>query len=44
MTIEDVTVAELFDEDKERLSFPGQVREGGGVPPGIACAGLFTLL
>ena len=40
-TIEDVTVAQLFGEDKERfILFHAKAEEGGGVPPGIACADL----
>jgi LPXTG-motif cell wall-anchored protein len=38
-TIEDVTVAQLFSEDKERfILLHAKAEEGGGVPPGIACA------
>jgi hypothetical protein len=38
-TIEDVTVAQLFAQDKERfILFHAKAEEGGGVPPGIACA------
>src|ERR687896_344939 len=43
-TIEDVTVAQLFGEDKERfILFHAEAEEGGGVPPGIACADLAPL-
>ena len=43
-TIEDVTVAQLFAEDKERfILFHAKAKEGGGVPPGIACADLAPL-
>ena len=43
-TIEDVTVDELFGEDKERyILFHAKAEEGGGVPPGIACADLAPL-
>jgi len=38
-TIEDVSVAELFGEDKERfILLHAKTKEGQGVPPGIACA------
>jgi Cu/Zn superoxide dismutase len=40
-TIEDVTVAELFGEDKERfILLHAETKKGEGVPPGIACADL----
>ena len=40
-TIEDVTVAELFGEDKERfILLHAKTEKGEGVPPGIACADL----
>jgi Cu/Zn superoxide dismutase len=40
-TIEDVSVAELFGEDKERfVLLHAEAKEGEGVPPGIACADL----
>jgi Cu/Zn superoxide dismutase len=40
-TIEDVSVAELFGEDKERfILLHAEAKEGEGVPPGIACADL----
>ena len=43
-TLEDVSVAELFGEDKERfILFHAQTIEGEGVPPGIACADLAPL-
>jgi Cu/Zn superoxide dismutase len=43
-TLEDVTMAQLFGEDKERfILFHAKAEEGGGVPPGIACAGLAPL-
>jgi Cu/Zn superoxide dismutase len=43
-TIEDVTVAQLFGKDKERfILFHAEAEEGGGVPPGIACADLAPL-
>ncbi len=43
-TIEDVTVAELFGEDKERfILFHAETKKGEGVPPGIACADLAPL-
>ena len=38
-TIKDATVAQLFAQDKERfILFHAKAEEGGGVPPGIACA------
>ena len=40
-TIEDVSVADLFGEDKERfILLHAQTKEGEGIPPGIACADL----
>src|ERR687895_1341293 len=40
-TIEDVSVAQLFGEDKERfILLHAETKEGEGVPPGIACADL----
>jgi len=40
-TIEDVSVADLFEEDKERfILLHAQTKKGEGVPPGIACADL----
>jgi Cu/Zn superoxide dismutase len=43
-TIEDVSVAELFGEDKERfILLHAEAKEGEGVPPGIACADLNPL-
>jgi hypothetical protein len=40
-TIEDVSVAQLFGEDKERfVLLHAEAKEGEGVPPGIACADL----
>ncbi len=43
-TIEDVTLAELFDKDKERfVLFHAKAIEGQGVPPGIACADLVQM-
>jgi hypothetical protein len=40
-TIEDVTVAQLFEPDKERfILLHAKTEEGQGVPPGIACADL----
>jgi LPXTG-motif cell wall-anchored protein len=43
-TIKDVTVAELFDLDKERfILLHAKAEEGRGVPPGIACADLAPL-
>ncbi len=38
-TIEDVTVGQLFGEDKERfILLHAKSEKGQGVPPGIACA------
>jgi Cu/Zn superoxide dismutase len=43
-TIEDVTLAELFDKDKERFVLVhAKAIEGQGVPPGIACADLVQM-
>ena len=43
-TIEDVTVGQLFGEDKERfVLFHAKSEKGEGVPPGIACADLAPL-
>ena len=43
-TIEDVTVGQLFGEDKERfILFHARTEKGEGVPPGIACADLRPL-
>src|SRR5918999_1403438 len=43
-TIKDVSVAQLFGEDKERFILLHAVtKEGEGVPPGIACADLAPL-
>src|ERR671912_218513 len=40
-TIEDVSAAQLFGEDKERfVLFHAEAKEGEGVPPGIACGDL----
>ena len=40
-TIEDVSAAQLFGEDKERfILLHAETKEGEGVPPGIACADL----
>ena len=40
-TIEDVTVSELFGEDKDRfILLHAKTKKGEGVPPGIACADL----
>src|ERR671921_2544734 len=40
-TIEDISVAQLFGEDKERfILLHAETIEGEGVPPGIACADL----
>ena len=40
-TIEDVTVGQLFGEDKERfILLHAKTEKGEGVPPGIACADL----
>ena len=43
-TIEDVTVGQLFGEDKERfILFHAKTEKGQGVPPGLACADLAPL-
>jgi Cu/Zn superoxide dismutase len=43
-TLEDVSVAQLFGEDKERfILLHAQTKKGEGVPPGIACADLQPL-
>jgi hypothetical protein len=43
-TIEDVSVAQLFGEDKERfVLLHAEAKKGEGVPPGIACADLAPL-
>src|SRR5215204_3649292 len=43
-TIKDVSVAQLFGEDKERfILLHAETKEGEGVPPGIACADLGPL-
>ena len=43
-TIEDVSVDQLFGEDKERfILLHAQTKKGEGVPPGIACADLAPL-
>jgi Cu/Zn superoxide dismutase len=43
-TIKDVSVAQLFGEDKERfILLHAEVEKGEGVPPGIACADLAPL-
>jgi LPXTG-motif cell wall-anchored protein len=43
-TIEDVSVGQLFGEDKERfILFHAKTKKGEGVPPGIACADLAPL-
>jgi Cu/Zn superoxide dismutase len=40
-TIKDVSVAKLFDEDKERfILLHAEAKKGEGVPPGITCADL----
>src|SRR5215207_2408318 len=40
-TIEDVSAAQLFGEDKERfILLHAEPKEGEGVPPGIACGDL----
>jgi Cu/Zn superoxide dismutase len=40
-TLKDVSVAELFGEDKERfILLHAKTEKGEGVPPGIACADL----
>jgi Cu/Zn superoxide dismutase len=43
-TIEDVSVAQLFGEEKERfILLHAETKKGEGVPPGIACADLAPL-
>jgi Cu/Zn superoxide dismutase len=43
-TIEDVSVTQLFGEDKERfILLHAEAKKGEGVPPGIACADLAPL-
>jgi hypothetical protein len=43
-TIEDISTAQLFGEDKERfILLHAEAKKGEGVPPGIACADLATL-
>ena len=43
-TIEDISAAQLFGEDKERfILLHAETKEGEGVPPGIACADLAPL-
>jgi LPXTG-motif cell wall-anchored protein len=43
-TIEDVSAAQLFGEEKERfILLHAETKEGEGVPPGIACADLAPL-
>jgi LPXTG-motif cell wall-anchored protein len=43
-TLEDISVAQLFGEDKERfILLHAETKEGEGVPPGIACADLVPL-
>ena len=43
-TLEGVSVAQLFGEDKERfVLLHAETKEGEGVPPGIACADLAPL-
>jgi LPXTG-motif cell wall-anchored protein len=43
-TIEDVSAARLFGENKERfILLHAETKEGEGVPPGIACADLAPL-
>jgi hypothetical protein len=40
-TIKDISVAQLFGEDKERfILLHAETKEGEGVPPGIACGDL----
>jgi Cu/Zn superoxide dismutase len=40
-TIEDVSAAQLFGEDKERfILLHAETKEGEGIPPGIACGDL----
>jgi hypothetical protein len=43
-TIEGVSIAQLFGEDKERfILLHAEAKKGEGVPPGIACADLAPL-
>jgi Cu/Zn superoxide dismutase len=43
-TLEDVSAAQLFGEEKERfILLHAETKEGEGVPPGIACADLAPL-
>jgi hypothetical protein len=43
-TIEGISAAQLFGEDKERfILLHAETKEGEGVPPGIACADLAPL-
>ena len=43
-TIKDVSVAQLFGEEKERfILLHAEAKKGEGVPPGIACADLAPL-
>jgi hypothetical protein len=43
-TIEDVSVAQLFGEEKERfILLHAEAKKGEGVPPGVACADLAPL-
>jgi hypothetical protein len=43
-TIEDISTAQLFGEDKERfILLHAEAKKGEGVPPGIACADLAPL-
>ena len=43
-TLEDVSAAQLFGEDKERfILLHAETKKGEGVPPGIACADLAPL-
>jgi Cu/Zn superoxide dismutase len=43
-TIEDISTAQLFGEEKERfILLHAETKEGEGVPPGIACADLAPL-
>jgi Cu/Zn superoxide dismutase len=43
-TLKDISVAQLFGEDKERfILLHAEAKKGEGVPPGIACADLAPL-
>src|SRR5215210_7612682 len=43
-TLEDISAAQLFGEDKERfILLHAETKKGEGVPPGIACADLAPL-